>query len=237
MPKKSLISLAAALLTIAVPAFAGTFPQTQHFSGIPNTSGTLTFNQFDNNSGTWVLQSIQLSFTLESSGGRFILDNDNDFAVSGTFEFGSKGTISSTNVVLKDSSSQPIPGQADAYHSEAFSLASNVGDGEGDYSPAPPDGLLYNGRIETSIKSGFVGSNFWTDGTKGFLGTGTYDIDYSIIRWGEHNGLGQIEFALTPPSVNGLLTVVYTYDVIPEPATITLLAVGAFSLLKRRSSK
>ena len=228
--------LAVIFSIITIPAFADTIPQTRYFSGIPNIpNGTSTFNQFDDNGDTWVLQSIQISFTLESSGGRLILDNDNDYAVSGIFEFGSKGDISpTTDVILKDSSSNPIPGQADAYHSEPFSLAANLGDGVGDYSPVSPDGLLYNGKIETSIKSGFVGSDFWTAGTNGFLGTGTYDIDYSIIRWADHNGSGQIEYAITPVNVNGLLTVVYTYDVVPEPATIILLALGTFTFLRKK---
>jgi hypothetical protein len=34
-----------------------------------------------------------------------------------------------------------------------------------------------------------------------------------------------------------MVTVLYTYDVVPEPATITLLTIGALAFLKRKSSK
>ena len=220
---------------MAIPAFADTIPQTQFFTGIPNMNGSLTFNQFDNHSDTWTLLSIQVSFTLKASGGYLKLDNDSAQDVNGTFEFGAIGSISSTDVVLKNSFSQLIPGQAVASFNESFSLdANDLNDGRGDYDPTPPDGLLYNGGFETGSESGFVGNASWEE----FLGTGAYNINYSVARlFNYSSNTDRIEYEFIPVSVSGFVTVLYTYDVIPEPATITLLCTGTLALLKRKNGK
>jgi hypothetical protein len=205
---------------------------------IPNMSGYLTFDQFDNHGGTWVLSSIEVLLTLHTSGGQLVLDNDSDQPASGIFQFGAKGNIESNDVTLLNSSAQTIPGQAGAYHSRAFSLEPENGDGPNNRDGNSPDGLVYDGGTESGIVSGLVGSSYWTgSGAKGYLGTDTYDIYYSIFQWLDYGSIGGIEYAVTPVSASGDVTITYTYDVIPEPATITLLCLGTFALLKRKSSK
>jgi hypothetical protein len=230
MTKKFLIFFAAALLVTAVPAFALTIPQTKDFNGIPNMSGSLNFNQF-NNSGGLTLTSIQVSLYLQATGGELRLDNDSDSPASGTFQFGAKGNISSTDVALLNTLLQPIPGEVNATHSQAFSLAGNVGDGTGDYDPTPPDGLLYDGGTESNSKSDFVTSLAWP----GYIGTGTFNINYFITQWLDYGSIGGIEYAVTPVNAYGYVQVIYTY--VPEPATITLLCTGLVFLLKRKGSK
>ena len=233
MTKKFLILFAVLLLFVtAIPAFATPIPQTKPFSGVPDMNGVLAFDKFDTHGGTWVLDSIQVKLNLETSGGTFKLDNDSELPASGTFFFGAKGTISSTDVALLNSSLVPlaIPGQAMAYHSEAFSLDPNVGDIGGDYSPLPPDGMSYTGHAETDTKSGFVGELFWA----GYQGTGTYDINYEITQWLTYGGIGGIEYAVTPVSASGDVEVIYEYHIIPEPATICLLGFGALSLFRKK---
>lgn len=235
MTKSFLMFFVALLIAlISSSAFAYTIPETQFFSGIPNINGPLTFNQFDNQGGTRVLQSINISLTLQASGGYFKIDNDDTNSVSGTFEFGANAAISTTDVILKDSSSQDIPAQAAAYHSGAFNLAANVGDGVGDYDPTGPDGMFYNGGIENSITSGSIGNAFWSSGTKGFMGTGTYNIDFSVARRAQCSSLGIEYQSSPPPSTFGFVTVLYTYDVVPEPATICLLAFGGLVFLTKK---
>jgi hypothetical protein len=235
MTKRFLFTFAAALFAIAGLASAAPPPitQTKTFSGIPSMSGPFTFNQF--NTGLGTLTSIQVQLNLQTSGGELKLDNDSHQSASGTFEFGAQGTINSTDVSLLNSSFLSIPGTANAYHSGSFSLDPNVGDGPGDYSPLAPDGMLYTGTTENDNKSGYVGSAVWAAGIKGFLGTGTYNINYSITQWLDYGGIGGIEYAVTPVSASGDVTVVYNY--IPEPATIALLTIGALALLKRKNSK
>jgi hypothetical protein len=225
--KRFLIFFAAFSIT-ALQAWADIYPQTRNFTGTPNISGSLTFNQFNNHSGTWILQSIDVSLTLQASGGYLIIDNDNTSPVSGTFEFGANAAIGTTDVILKDSSSQAIPAQAAAYHSEAFNLAANVGDGAGDYDPTGPDGTFYNGGIENKTTSGSIGNAFWSSGNKGFMGTGTYNINFSATQRAYCSGSGIEYQSSPPPSTFGSVTVIYTYDTVPEPATITLFGLPLF---------
>jgi hypothetical protein len=55
------------------------------------------------------------------------------------------------------------------------------------------------------------------------------------LQWTDVGGIGGIEYAVVPASASGDVTVVYNY--VPEPATITLLCIGAAALLKRKNSK
>ena len=235
MAKKFLTFFAAIIVVTAAPAFADTISQTQSFTGLPNINGSLTFNQFDSNSSIWTLQSIQVSFTLQSIGGYARLDNDSALPASGTLEFGNKGNISSTDVLLLDSSFQPVVNQIKACHQESFSLAPDNGDGPYNYDWASPDGLLYSSGIETNTDSGFVDSDFWP----GYTGTDTYNIDYSVTQWFNYGGFGGIEYAVTPAGASGQITVIYTYDdlPVPEPATIATLAFGLLWTSRSRRKK
>jgi len=234
MLKRGLFVCVLGVLLTAMPTFAATIVQTQNFSGIPNIGGSLTFNQFNNSGGT--LQSINVLLYLESSNGQLILDNDGLTTASGTFEFGAAGDLAdTTDVVLFSSSFSPIPGQVSAYHTGTFNLAANVGDGPLDFSPAGPDGMLYTGDLEGGVATGFVGSAFWSAGTKGFTGTGTFNIKYSIEQWINYGSIGGIEYAVNPVNTTGHVTIAYNY--IPEPATIVLLTIGAFASIKRKNRK
>ncbi len=231
MTKSFLFTFAVALFLTAGLASAATITQNQFYSGIPNLTGSLTFDQFDESLGD--LTSIQIILSLQSSGGQLILDNDSEEPASGTFEFGATGSITSGDVGLVNSSFIAIPGTVGAYHSEAFSLSGNLDDGPGDYDPTSPDGLQYDGGTETDSKSDLVGSAAWD----GYTGTGTYDIDYAVSQHQNYGSIGGIEYAVSPVTASGYVEVVYTYDPIPEPATITLLTLGALTLLKRKNSK
>jgi len=235
MAKKFLTFFAAIIVVTAIPAFADTISQTQSFTGLPNINGSLSFNQFDNNSGNWTLQSIQVSFTLQSIGGYARLDNDSALPASGTLEFGNKGNISSADVLLLDSSLQPVINQIKACHQESFSLAPDNGDGPYNYDWASPDGLLYSGGIETNTGSGFIDSTFWAD----YTGTGSYNINYSVAQWLNYGGFGGIEYAVTPTGASGEVTVIYTYSIlpVPEPATIATLAFGLLWMGRSRRQK
>ena len=224
--KKKFLAICAVLALTAGLTFAATITQTQTFSGIPNMNGSLTFNQFDSSLGT--LTSIQVRLSLQTSGGRLILDNDSASSASGTFEFGANGSIGSTDVSLMDTSLQPITDLTEAFYSQAFSLDANVDDVSGDYDPASPDGLQYDGGIVSDTASGLVDSTVWG----GYTGTGTYNINYNITQWLDYGGISGIECAITPVSASGDVTVIYTY--IPEPATMLLLAIGAVAILRKK---
>jgi len=235
--KRFLPFLAAVVFATGGLTNAAIISQTQNFSGIISVnSASLNFNQFNLTLGT--LQSIDILFYLQANGGAMILDNDSNLPASGVFQFGVTGSLfPTTDVELFNSSYQSVIGWIGSYHSQAFTLGADNGDGPHTYDPCAPDGLLYYGTTDSNSASGFVGDVFWPHGIKGFLGTGTYDIKYSITQLTDIGSIGGIQYAVNPAIASGYVTVTYNYDPVPEPATITLFTVGAFALLKRKSKK
>jgi len=216
------------VLLVGSVAMGDPIIQTEPFSGIPSLTETLTFDQFDNVGGTLTLQSVEVIFQLEISGGQLVLDNDGLEAASGSYEFGAKGNIASTDVSLVNGSFQPVTSELGALHDANFSLTANVGDGSGDYDPNSPDGLKYDGGTEDDSDSGFISPLVFVD----YIGTGTYDIDAVVTQWQEFGGVSGIEWAVNPVSASGSVTVIYNY--IPEPAALSLLALGGLALIRRR---
>jgi len=218
----------AIVLALGSVASAAAITQTQNFNGTPNFNSVLTFQEFDDQSGSLTLQSIEVIFSVTVTGGQLVLDNDGDDPASGTFEFGAKGSISSTDVSLVDGSSQPVTDELESIHSQAFSLDGNVGDGSGDYDPSSPDGMSYDGGTENDSDSGFVGSHVFGQ----YTGTSTYDITASLSQWQDFGGISGIEWAVSPVSASGSVRVIYNY--IPEPASLGLLCLGGLALIRRR---
>ena len=223
-------SLVAGLFLVgaSVAAQGATITQIVNYGGIPNYSQPLTFDQFDDLGGTLTLLGIEVLVDFNSDGGRLVLDNDAEGAAAGTFEFGAKAAVSSLDVPLLDAASLAVVGGLAAVHSQAFALDGNVGDGANDYDPSAPDGLAYDGVPETDSDSGFIGAAYFAS----YIGAGTYNITLDATQWQNFGGIGGIEWAVSPGTTSGTVTVVYTY--VPEPATLTLLALGGLGLLIRR---
>lgn len=219
----------------SVSAFGAVYSQVQSFAGTPNINNTFTFNQFNTSLGT--LTGIQITLTVNSQGGIYVLDNDSDSAATGTFEFGAMGSMSSTDVILLNSMFASIPGNVGAYQTQTFSLAADNGDGIGNLDSTGPDGMAYIGHSESGSGTGTVSNMLWSMGTKGFLGTGTYNILCNIMQWSNLTSTGGVEYSVTPVTASGSVQVSYIYDAIPEPATLVILALGALIPMKKRFRK
>lgn len=207
-------------------ADAGQITQTQSFSGTPDFQQALSFNQFDSLGGTLMLQSIKLEVSLAISGGGLKVDNDGANPASGGVEFGAQVQLISS-VSLIDSNFQSIiqPGDVKASGGTTVNLSADDGDvevgGTGNFSYAGSDYGFYNGSNETDSDLGFVNSAVFSQ----YIGTGTYSITVDADQVANYGALGGVQAQIDPLSAGGTVTVIYTY--IPEPATLTLLAVGA----------
>jgi len=216
---KNIILIAVITLSLVCSASA----QLKTFNGTPNLSQTLTFDLYDGSSGP--LQAIQVKFVLNSHDGQLILDNDSAEPAAGTFEFGSIGDISSTDVPLLNSSFQLVTVELDATHSGPFGLAGDLAPVTGDFNPNPPDGMQYDGGNESDSDSGFIAPALFAQ----YTGAGTFDIVVDVLQWQDFGGVSGIEWAVTPVNVDGYIEVIY----IPEPATLLLLGLGGLVLRKR----
>ena len=221
----------AVCLLLACAASAATITQTETYSGTPNLSRTFTFDEFDDLGGTLTLVSIEVLVELNIDGGKLILDNDGDDPASGTYEFGAKSDISSTDVSLLKvvgPPTEPVVAELSSLTSGAFSLAAQTGDGTNDFDPTPPDGMQIDGGPLSDSDAGFIATSLHSQ----YIGTSTYDIDLEVLQWSDFGGVSGIEWAVTPVSADGEVTVIYNY--VPEPASMSLLGLGGLALIRRR---
>jgi len=230
--KAGIIGLAGcvAVLCLCQIVQAAVIIQTENFNGTPNLVQDLTFDQFDDLGGTRTLVSIGVQVDLSVNGGQLILDNDGEQAASGSFEFGAKGDISSTDVSLLNASFQPVTAELEAIHGGTFNLDPNTGDGPNDFDPSAPDGMSYSGGVEADADAGSIASALFSQ----YIGTGTFDVTADVTQWQDFGGVSGVEWAVTPVSASGSVMITYTYTEIPEPASLSLLALGGLLLLRRR---
>lgn len=216
MTSKITLTAFVILLIISHPSMANPLLQQQQkdFNGITGFSANLTFDKF-NASGT--LTSVEIIVNLQITGGILTITNDSSDPASGTFEFGTNAVLGSTDIALLGG-----PGIVQAFNSLSVHLNGNDND-------------IYNGGIVSpGPQSGLIDSSCWSQ----YKGSGSYNIIVKTYPWTNYNITGQIKYSATPPpAASGYIEVIYAYNPIPEPATITLLCTGALALLKRKSSK
>ncbi|MCX6034052.1 MAG: choice-of-anchor E domain-containing protein [Chloroflexi bacterium] len=230
MTKRFLTFFAAALLVTAVPAFASTImdEDTQALPVDANT--TLNLSKFDTTLGT--LTNVWVQIQVRLSGASVELDNDATAAQDGTGRvLNAASSLTSSVTLLKVGFDTINNGDLALNAYQVFNLAGTTGDPCGFTATHLGDYAHWQPGTLTSGDSGDIFSAVWG----GYQGTGYFTVTVNSTYLTSATFVGNDGFfqGNTP---NGELygKVIYTYDPVPEPATITLLCVGAFALLRRK---
>lgn len=142
-----------ALLLYSQTTFAAYITQTQTFSGTPNYSQMLTFDKYNE---SVPLESVQVIFTLNISGGWLGVDNDGADPAVVTVELGASGSISSADVILLNSAFQPVVSPLRVTTGSTFNLGGDDGDGPGNIDLKPPDGAVHTGATSGGTDQGYI---------------------------------------------------------------------------------
>lgn len=220
----------------ALPAHgAAAITQTQSFKPTtPSFTVPLTFNQFNTLGGARTLESVYVELTLNVSGGDATVDNDGVESGSVTVSFGGKGSLSSSDVSLVNSSFQPIAQNVQAVTTGSSSLGPDDGDGPGVQTDGT-DWWTMVGQFQTTTDGDYVAPAAWTGGDKGYIATGTFSLSVAVDTAFQILGISGVAGAFNPTTASGDVTIIYTY--VPEPAETGLVSavlLGLLGVVRRR---
>ncbi|MGJ8694771.1 MAG: PEP-CTERM sorting domain-containing protein [Verrucomicrobiaceae bacterium] len=224
--KKTLI-LTSFACTTALASAQQTFVQTKSFGpSVLSFTDVLAFNAYNGNASDII--SVEWCYHLAVGGGQMIVDNDGSQAATVNASFGGELDVSSAGLNLLDGSFNPIFDDVSAGTSSVLNLAANVGDGPGDYDPTGPDGATILGQQSSNSGSGFVHTGFHSQ----YAGTNPIYLTVDADAFADIGTVGGVEFASTPASASGYVTLKIT--AVPEPSTALLGVLGALGFVVRR---
>jgi hypothetical protein len=237
---KLLRKLAACVVVAMTATVASGYSVTaNNQAGLPNEAmATLNLPKFDASvipvgPGEWVeLTGVNVAFEVRLAGARVELDNDAEYAQKATaYVSNTAQSFTSTVSLLLVGLSTINAGDFGLVASQAFDLDATTGDalgftatGLGDYADWQPGTLAAGkaGDIHSMVWSDYVGSgDFQVSIQALYLTSATFEGENGFFQGNTPTGTfhGQVE---------------YTYAIVPEPATMSLLGLGAIALLRKR---
>lgn|GEM_PF-3195352 len=192
--------------------------QTRNYTGTPNFSRNLQFNQFNPALGT--LQSIRVQMNMNTAGGYLSADNDGDTPAVASVQLGANGGIRSDQVNLLNNSFGAIGANMSVATGSTLNLAADDGDGPSNVDPSAPDGATHIGGTDSQSADDTVNPAVFATPGKSYVGTGSYTVIMDANALIDFGGLGGVEGGFGPPTVDGEVTI--TYEYIPFSADLFL---------------
>lgn len=231
--------ISSVLVAVTATVASGYSVSANNQVSLPNeTLATLNLPKFDASAipvgpGEWVeLTGVNVAFEVRLAGARVELDNDADYPQKGTaYVSNTAQSFSSTVSLLLAGFSTINAGDFGLTASQSFDLEATTGDalgftatGLGDYADWQPGTL-------TAGNGGDIHSMVWSD----YVGTGDFQVSIKSLYLTSATFEGAHGyFQGNTPSGTFYGEVEYTYVIVPEPATMSLLGMGAIALLRRR---
>jgi len=212
---------------------AGTVVQTydsgEFQPGVP-TVIPITFRQFDDYNGRATLQSVTVTVTQYAWGGYYAVDNDAETVGIVNVQHGAIGSIKETvgyEYFLPVGSKATLSTIVTELNKV---LAANDGDPI-EYQSGGDDHFRLDGPDSDNKLVANAGGTR-TTGLAAYVGDDNLSMDYTVSQSSTHTGAGAVYYSGGPAWTRSIITVTYNY--VPEPTGLALLAVGCAALGLRR---